>query len=92
MRTLLTAMALAAVFTAHANPTFFVTQITSNSSSKLYRFGLTGSSYTELRNLDVYNLGQTGIAVLDPVPEPATLAALGIGAIGILARRRRRVR
>jgi len=44
-------------------------------------------SYTELRNLDVYNLGQTGLAV---VPEPATLAVFGLGALGAIVRRRRR--
>lgn len=48
-----------------------------------------GGNYSQLRDIDVHNFnGQTGLTIAQPVPEPGTLAALGLGVA--FARRRLR--
>lgn len=48
-----------------------------------------GGNYSQLRDIDVHNFnGQPGLTIAQPVPEPGTLAALGLGVA--FARRRLR--
>jgi PEP-CTERM motif len=62
-------------------------------SSKFFYLNTNETKYAQVGQYDLANLGQTEISVLystfAPVPEPATLAVLGIGILA-LARRKKR--
>ncbi|MEO6787434.1 MAG: PEP-CTERM sorting domain-containing protein, partial [Chthoniobacteraceae bacterium] len=61
--------------------------VTSDSSTAVKHFGLDGSL---LGSFNLTSPNQPGFLAVVPAPEPATFALLGLGAVFLAARRRRR--
>jgi PEP-CTERM motif len=52
--------------------------------------GVTGNAFTITATRGSNNIGVHGVQLVGTIPEPASLGLLGVGALGLLARRRRR--
>jgi PEP-CTERM motif len=62
---------------------------TDNGEYALFQ-GVTGNSVTITAARGSNNIGIHGVQLVGTIPEPASLGLLGLGALGLLARRRRR--